>query len=97
MGLVYSSCDIEERNLMYEELTSIIGTLPHPLLLMGDFNGILNIQDRRGKTRVTESMRQFNNFIHNNGLLDVRLSNMRYPWARGNFKSKLYRCLCDPS
>lgn len=38
VGLLYGSHDSEERKLMYDELTRIIATLSHPLMLLEDFN-----------------------------------------------------------
>lgn len=48
-------------------------------------------------TRFTQSMRHFKEFIDDNGLVEVTLENLRYTWAMGNFRSKMDRCLCNPT
>lgn len=78
---------------MYGELKSIIQAKGQPIMLMGDFNEILTIEDRRGQSRYSESMKLFKDFVEDNGLMDVKLKNLRYTWARGNSRTKLDRCL----
>lgn len=56
VGLIYGSCDSQESQNMYIEITTAIQKLVHPLLLLGDYNEIVSLGKRRGKTRVTQSM-----------------------------------------
>lgn len=62
--------------------------------MMGDFNGIVSIHNRRGQEKVTNSMRKFNSFINNNHFMVVELSGKNFTWARGNSRCKLDWCLC---
>lgn len=78
IGLVYPSYDEGERTLMYEEITNSLQSLNRPCMLMGDFNEVVNIENRRGQTRITNSMIQFKDFIDYNQFRPLELFRRRY-------------------
>lgn len=47
IGLV-GICNELERMVMYEEIKEATSTLTSPCILLGDFNEILRLEDRRG-------------------------------------------------
>lgn len=55
IGLVYGSCEEQERRTMFQELCSAIQNLECPCVIIRDFNEILNISYRGGQSRVTSS------------------------------------------
>lgn len=63
---------------MYSELSNLIRTLRQTLMLMGNFNEIISIEDIRGLNRVIEFMKQFPDFLIVSGLIDERLGNTKY-------------------
>lgn len=93
--LVYGSCCPLERKNMFDELTALKQQIPCPMLICGDFNEILNPEDRRGQNRVTSGMKVFQNWVSSNLLLEVKLSGRLFTWSRGNSRSKLDRFFCD--
>ncbi|GLT35233.1 hypothetical protein SLA2020_097020 [Shorea laevis] len=64
-------------------------------LIAGDFNAIRGLEERRGKTRESSNMREFEEFIVTTSLVDVKLMNRRYTWYKldGTARSRLDRFL----
>lgn len=65
--------------------------------MIGDFNEVLNIEDRRGQTRVTNSMRKFRDFINTHHFRHVELFVKKFTWGRGVSRSKIDCVLCHAS
>lgn len=74
---------------MYHELTRVLQSIEKPYILMGDYNEIIGIGDRRGQTTVTASMKQFHKFITNNHLLVINLIGKKFTWGRGNSRGRI--------
>lgn len=49
IGLVYDYCDVAKRLFMFNELTAAIHLLNVPTLILGDFNDLLRVKERRGQ------------------------------------------------
>lgn len=73
---IYSSCILEEKKLLWEEIGEILSReLDRRWCLMGYFNAVRTIEERRGSgisTSLSE-IRYFNEFIENNHLVDLPL------------------------
>lgn len=80
---------------MYEALLDLHQSHAWPLLLLGDFNEIINICDRRGQTRVVPSMRVFKEWIDYMHPLDLQLHGVMFTWRRNNLASRTDRALCE--
>ncbi|GLT90583.1 hypothetical protein SLE2022_085080 [Rubroshorea leprosula] len=64
-------------------------------LIVGDFNAVRSIKERRGRTGESPDMKEFNDFIEAVGLVDHKLANRRFTWYRpdGTSMSRLDRVL----
>lgn len=70
---MYGDCYAKKREIMYEEITSIVHDEVVHVLLMGDFSEIISIEEKRGQKVITTSMRKFSEFIQGCQLIDVEL------------------------
>lgn len=64
-----------------------------PYLIMGDFNQIVDITERKGKIRDNSGMRLFREWISDRLLIDVPWQGRKYAWRRGNTIGKIDTCL----
>lgn len=62
-------------------------------MLIGDFNEIIGIEDRRGQITITPSIRPFRRFLNDNHLLGVNMLGKKYTWGKGNSRSRIDWCL----
>lgn len=58
LGLIYGSCNPEDRRIMYDEITEDVRSLSYPLMLLGDYNEILSLEERQEQSRVTNFMHE---------------------------------------
>ena len=94
IGVVYGPNNRRERSTLFAELKSAVMNINKPTLLLGDFNAILHSWERRGTFRCDLSTREFSDWIHEMGLIDVPLQGLNFTWRRNESKSKLDRGLC---
>ena len=96
---VYSSCNLQLKVQMWEELKGIRQREPcNSWCMLGDFNAIRNEGERRGISQARGNKREmqgFNNFIDSTELVDIPCIGRKYTWYRpnGKAKSKLDRFL----
>ncbi|KAL4278142.1 hypothetical protein GQ457_03G020710 [Hibiscus cannabinus] len=65
-------------------------------ILGGDFNSILRLGERHGgSVRGVGFSRAFNDFVFENGMLDVEFRGDEFTWRRGNLRKRLDRCLVN--
>lgn len=95
IGVLYGGNARSDRKEIYEELLQIKSQMTRPLLIMGDFNEVVNIEERKGQRRVDGSMREFRRWIDDSNLIDIPLQTKKYTWSRGMSMSKLDRFLCE--
>ncbi|KAF5480776.1 hypothetical protein F2P56_001492, partial [Juglans regia] len=71
LNIIYAKCSMYERKIMWEDLSSqAMG--PVPCLFAGDFNIIQNNSERRGGSpRSNAAMADFNDWIHQGGLVEM--------------------------
>jgi len=60
--------------------------------MMGDFNEVVQMEERRNSTQVTVGMRELGDFIQDLHLLDLDI-NQKYIWMRENAASRLDRIM----
>lgn len=76
MGLCYRAyiwyIETKQR-VVYEEISSVKDSVHVPFLLIGDFNQVLHISERKGMTRSTGGMRLLTDWLNECSLLDLPL------------------------
>ncbi|KAI9125777.1 hypothetical protein K1719_003195 [Acacia pycnantha] len=93
---VYGSPHKKFRQFLWQDLQLIANNLSSPWLLAGDFNAILSPDERRGgATHRACGCVSFNNFIHNNGLVDLGSKGPKFTWRRGTLLMRLDRAICN--
>ncbi|KAF5481740.1 hypothetical protein F2P56_002370 [Juglans regia] len=82
-NIVYAKCSMYERKVLWEDLSShSLGS--EPCLIAGDFNIIRNNSERKGGCpRPNAAMEDFNNWIHQGGLVEMRSKGKNYSWCNG--------------
>ncbi|GLT99814.1 hypothetical protein SLE2022_172280 [Rubroshorea leprosula] len=92
---VYASNDKQKKVKLWEELRQMIMEEEGRWMIVGDFNAVRNINERKGKTGESQDMREFDEFVVSTGLVDIKLANRRYTWYRpdGSAMSRLDRVL----
>ena len=89
MGVIYGQNDRIERYALFEEIKHTLGSINKPILLMGDFNVVLHVEERIGTFRCNRSMREFSEWITDLNLIDIPLHGMKFTWKRNESKIPL--------
>ena len=87
----YHSC--RERALLLGELSEIRSNGDCPFLFIGDFNEVLNINERKYGGGYLGSIQEFAQWVQGLGLVDFPLISRKYTWSRGNSCRRLDRGL----
>ncbi|GKU89268.1 hypothetical protein SLEP1_g3431 [Rubroshorea leprosula] len=92
---VYAPCDRQRRVVLWGELSRLVLDEGGRWLLAGDFNAVRNSAERKGRMGETQDMEEFNLFVQETGLVDIRLRNRKFTWYRpdGTSMSRLDRFL----
>ncbi|KAK5793701.1 hypothetical protein PVK06_034854 [Gossypium arboreum] len=83
ISFLYGSPNGSKRKLLWEGLQSIA---PHnftPWLIMGEFNAILSLPDKRSPSTVGKRCNFFGNFVESCELQDLGYSGPSFTWQRG--------------
>lgn len=96
IGLIYDEYSTENQNLMYSELSSAMTEISDPIMLFGDYNQILYINERKNQSIETTGMRNFISWIISESLIDMPLVGRKFTWQRNNSRSRIDRCLVSP-
>ncbi|XP_068476267.1 uncharacterized protein [Phaseolus vulgaris] len=98
-GNVYAACNLQDKILLWEALTTLKQSYQNlAWCLCGDFNAVRRPEERkgiRGHSSQKKEIAGFNNFIQNNGWMDIPGVGKRFTWfkANGTTKSRLDRFL----
>ena len=81
--VIYAKCSWVERRYLWQELNSNhVGV--DPCLFVGDFNIIRNDSERRrGRPRPIVAMDDFNDWIHQRGLMEMASKGSCFSWCNG--------------
>ncbi|GKV32445.1 hypothetical protein SLEP1_g41054 [Rubroshorea leprosula] len=92
---VYALCNRQRRVVLWGELRRLVLDEGGRWLLAGDFNAVRNSAERKGRMGETQDMEEFNLFVQETGLVDIRLRNRKFTWYRpdGTSMSRLDRFL----
>jgi len=103
LSAIYGSLDEQRRMKLWGDLDSFAQYTSHPWLLIGDFNDTRSMDERRNRSaHLTRRCAHFNNWIENNGLIDLGFSGPLFTWSCGlNPETRKYarldRALCNQS
>ncbi|KAF5481361.1 hypothetical protein F2P56_002018 [Juglans regia] len=99
---VYAKCTMAEGRLLWDDLGSQnLGS--HPCVFLGDFNIIRNDSEMmRGRPQPSMAMEDFNNWIHQGGLIEMATKGSMLTWCNGQSGlahswARLDRALMDSS
>jgi len=90
--VLYAPNNQHERLELWNILRALRQHLSIPLILMGDFNEVVNLEERKNATHVTTSMKELRDFIQDLQMHDLDI-NQQYTWMRENAASRLDRVL----
>ena len=93
--LVYSLHNRGDRLQLWDEIRTLKEYLSSPLLIIGDFNEVLSIEERKGGLICHSSMEDFAALVQDLNVIDVPLVGRKYTWVRGKSCSKLDRMLVE--
>lgn len=94
--VVYGGYSVEQQVEIYNEVSVILSRIQKPTMLMGDYNQILEVSERRSQLVDTIGMRTFREWVNKHALVDLPLSDRHFTWSRGNSRSKIDKVLCQP-
>ncbi|XP_016192885.1 uncharacterized protein LOC107633797 [Arachis ipaensis] len=91
--LVYGAHGREKKRGVWEELSYIAGLCQVPFCFLGDFNEILQVEERQGGTSLPASADEFQRWVHDMQLIDLPLTDRKYTWFQGRSCSRIDRVL----
>ncbi|XP_025640952.1 uncharacterized protein [Arachis hypogaea] len=91
--LVYGAHDRNEKLTVWEELSYIAGLCQVPCCFMGDFNEIVQVEERRGTDSLPLSAEDFKHWIQDMGVVDLPINDRNFTWFRGRSCSRIDRVL----
>nr|XP_025670267.1 uncharacterized protein LOC112770058 [Arachis hypogaea] len=91
--LVYGAHARDEKTVVLEGLSYIAGLCQVRCCFMGDFNEIVQVEERKGTDRLTGAAEEFKNWIQDMHLVDLPLNNRKYTWFRGSSCSRIDRVM----
>ncbi|WMV29408.1 hypothetical protein MTR67_022793 [Solanum verrucosum] len=95
-GAVYGLHTIADRRALWGDLEPVINNAAAPLVLMGDYNAIRKGDDRFNGNQVTDSeTRDFNNFLLDNSLTEMKTVGRQYTWINNHTHSKIDRIIVN--
>ncbi|XP_016186193.1 uncharacterized protein LOC107627894 [Arachis ipaensis] len=93
--LVYGAHEREAKRVVWEELSYIVGLCSLPFCLLGDFNEILQVEDRKGVQSLPVSAEDFKSWVLDMQLVDLPLTDRKFTWFRGQSCSRIDRVLVN--
>lgn len=100
--VVYAAPSASRRSGLWNELREVIQGVNEPLLIGGDFNIIVRVDERTGGNgQLSSDSLEFGDWINEMALIDMGFRGNKYTWRRGkvtnNYIAKrLDRVLCCP-
>ena len=98
--VVYAAPSPSRRGGLWQELEEVIRTAIGPVILGGDFNTIVRMDERSGGNgRLSQDSLTFGDWINDMSLIDMGFSGNQFTWKRGKSAStfvakRLDRVLC---
>lgn len=102
LACIYGSPSPQHRNKLWDDLGQDQRRIRGPWMAIGDFNSITSIDEvSNQETFVASRCSRFNEWLENEGMVDIGFSGPTFTWTRGNsvesFKgARLDRAVCSP-
>ncbi|KAG7599606.1 Endonuclease/exonuclease/phosphatase superfamily [Arabidopsis suecica] len=99
---VYAAPTVTRRSGLWGQLTTVIQNVDGPLIIGGDFNTIIRVDERTGGSgRLSTDSLAFGEWCNNLSLIDMGFRGNKFTWRRGKEEStfvakRLDRILCCP-
>ncbi|KAA3465047.1 tyrosine decarboxylase 1-like [Gossypium australe] len=87
--------DRSKRKILWDGLKSAMPPQSTPWILMGDFNAILDPEDKRSPRTIGKRCKLFGNFVDSCGLQDLGFNGPKFTWQRGGTSARLDRALAN--
>ncbi|XP_061373834.1 uncharacterized protein LOC133316136 [Gastrolobium bilobum] len=95
---VYGSPRSVERRILWENLKDIGETVNNDWAVLGDFNSILEGNEKQGGGDVCwSSVQEFSNCLSGCHLLDIGCSGPKFSWKRGKLQERIDRLVVNDS
>lgn len=100
--VVYAAPTVSRRSGLWDRLSAVISGVVGPLVLGGDFNTIVRLDERTGGNgQLSPDSLAFGDWINNQSLIDMGFRGNKYTWRRGRVENffvakRLDRVLCCP-
>lgn len=82
------------KKALWEDLLEVNGRLNSPLLPIGDFNEVLQSEDRKGGTSLSSSMIEFDSWIKEMNFIELQLVGRNTHGEGEILATRLIGCLC---
>uniref|UniRef100_A0A7N0ZS43 Endonuclease/exonuclease/phosphatase domain-containing protein n=1 Tax=Kalanchoe fedtschenkoi TaxID=63787 RepID=A0A7N0ZS43_KALFE len=95
LSIIYALCSKHARRRIWEGLLDLSNQIKVPWIVGGDFNVISNWNEKIGGRLVDDgSMKEFNCFIIQSGLIDISLNTYAFSWTNNHQgSSRIYKKL----
>lgn len=91
---IYASPRFRMRKMLWEELLSLSSNLDKPWLLLGDFNDIINENEKMGGRKISyRRSKLFSDAINNCNLIDMGFIGPRFTWTNNRSTNPIYQRL----
>nr|GEV54565.1 RNA-directed DNA polymerase, eukaryota [Tanacetum cinerariifolium] len=78
---IYAPQQASCKRVLWEYVSTLIGRWNGETIILGDFNEVRSIDERRGSCFNPSSARVFDHFISTSGLVDVKLEGYAFTWS----------------
>nr|XP_016465345.1 PREDICTED: uncharacterized protein LOC107788185 [Nicotiana tabacum] len=94
--IVYGLHIIEDRRGLWEALRSIQSSQQGPWLAMGDYNAVLQVEDRKYGNHVTEiKTKDFSDYLFDTGVTEMKSVGREYNWTNTHIYTKIDKALVN--
>lgn len=96
LDVVYGSPQRSKRRALWNSLNQISDKVDGPWIIAGDFNAILESDEKRGSlAKVNRGCSEFRRCLQQSGLQDMGYCGPKYTWSRGAVDERLDRACCN--
>ncbi|GJU10427.1 RNA-directed DNA polymerase, eukaryota [Tanacetum coccineum] len=78
---IYAPQQASSKRILWDYMATLVSRWNGEVIMLGDFNEVRNIDERRGSVFNPASARVFNNFILTSGLVDVKMEGYAFTWS----------------
>lgn len=93
IAFVYENPNKTKRTELWGALKNTVPIFNIPRMVVGDFNALLSVADKKGGSHLGWRCPHFGNFLDDNNLYDLGFRGPPFTWQRGNTFEKLDRAI----